>query len=272
MLSKLIKYEFRATARYYLPIYAGLLLLSLLTCLVQAVQASELFTVLTVGIYVLFAMALLVITAVVIVARFYRNLLGHEGYLMFTLPVTAGQNILAKLIPALVWMVGSGLLGALTIGFMVAGSPLEVFAELGRAISELVKGLPLMDISAWHILGMAPGFILIILASLASSILTVYMCLGIGQLANEHKFLCSIGAYLGLGVVGQIVSVLLFALLGSFDTIPAWLYALGERVMLLGEVGIVYLIIYGLVIWCLACCLVVYLITRWLLTKHLNLA
>ena len=36
MLGKLIAYEFRATARYFLPIYAALLLVSLLSGLLDA--------------------------------------------------------------------------------------------------------------------------------------------------------------------------------------------------------------------------------------------
>ena len=39
-----------------------------------------------------------VVSVMTIVTRFTRNLLGREGYLMHTLPVTESQLILSKLI------------------------------------------------------------------------------------------------------------------------------------------------------------------------------
>lgn len=47
----------------------------------------------------------LVVTAVILIQRFYKNLLGSEGYLMFTLPVTVSQHLFSKTIIAVV-MIG----------------------------------------------------------------------------------------------------------------------------------------------------------------------
>ena len=47
-------------------------------------------------------MAAFVVTAVILIQRFYKNLLGSEGYLMFTLPVTVTQHLLSKTIIAVV--------------------------------------------------------------------------------------------------------------------------------------------------------------------------
>ncbi len=46
-----------------------------------------------------------VVTVMTIVRRFYGNLLGREGYLMHTLPVTEAQLVGAKLISGAVWSV-----------------------------------------------------------------------------------------------------------------------------------------------------------------------
>ena len=117
MLGKLIKYELRATRRTMLPLYAALLVIALLTRLsmsslfVQngmahhgllnfiAVALGTAFGLLTfaVGFITLFLMA----------QRFQKNLLGDEGYISFTLPVTASQNIAAKLITSIVWFFSS---------------------------------------------------------------------------------------------------------------------------------------------------------------------
>ena len=48
-------------------------------------------------------LAMLAVIVIVAVQRFYKNLLGDEGYLMFTLPATPGQQIFSKLLVSLVW-------------------------------------------------------------------------------------------------------------------------------------------------------------------------
>ena len=60
--------------------------------------------------------AIAVITALTIIQRFTRNLLGREGYLMHTLPVTPAQLILSKLISSMVWLLCSILVIALSLG------------------------------------------------------------------------------------------------------------------------------------------------------------
>ena len=45
----------------------------------------------------LLIVGLSVLSVVVVVVRFYQNLISDEGYLSFTLPVTAAQHIAAKL-------------------------------------------------------------------------------------------------------------------------------------------------------------------------------
>ena len=109
MLGKLMKYEFRATAIYFLPIYAVLVLVSGMRYVVSLISqkfASTFTTFSEFGlsaVYLLLAFGLAITTFIVIIIRFYKNLLGTEGYLMFTLPVSIEQNILAKLIPSVIW-------------------------------------------------------------------------------------------------------------------------------------------------------------------------
>lgn len=47
--------------------------------------------------YAMFLCAVVVITFIVILLRFYKNLLQNEGYLMNMLPVKSWQHITAKL-------------------------------------------------------------------------------------------------------------------------------------------------------------------------------
>src|SRR5699024_3526845 len=99
---KLLKYEWKACARICLPMYAALLLLSVVTRVMMVEQVQELLygipSVLIAMLYLAMIVAVFVVTAIILIQRFYKNLLGDEGYLMFTLPVTVGQHIWSKLI------------------------------------------------------------------------------------------------------------------------------------------------------------------------------
>lgn len=105
MLKNLLKYEFRATARTYGGIYlallaaAGLIGFSLRGDRVAA--QSHVFEI-GVTIYSLLVMALVIVTIVTVIHRFTKNLLGREGYLMHTLPVTEAQLVGSKLISSAV--------------------------------------------------------------------------------------------------------------------------------------------------------------------------
>lgn len=120
MLTKLLKYEYRATARFLLPLYLGVLFLIMLNVIFMrlgnsfaALSGTSLYTagiaILTV-LCVLGFWAIFVISLVIAVQRFY-GLLGMRGYLMFSLPVTADQLIASKLICSVSWFFAALLLG-----------------------------------------------------------------------------------------------------------------------------------------------------------------
>ncbi len=104
MLIKLLKYEFKDTARiiplFYLVtlIFAGMVLLAK-TLDIGWFRMTTSFLLLLLGI------AVAVVTLVVIVMRFYKNLYSNEGYLMFTLPVKPHLLLASKGITAFCWMI-----------------------------------------------------------------------------------------------------------------------------------------------------------------------
>ena len=106
---KLLKYEWKACARTCLPLYGVLILMSLISRILYVIpkNASLDFMLPAIGsmLYMGVMMAAFVVTAVILIQRFYKNLLGSEGYLMFTLPVTVSQHLFSKTIIAVV-MIG----------------------------------------------------------------------------------------------------------------------------------------------------------------------
>ena len=135
---KLLKYEWKACARTCLPLYGVLILMSVISRILYVIpkNASLAFMLPAISsmLYMCVMVATFVVTAVILIQRFYKNLLGSEGYLMFTLPVTVSQHLLSKTIIAVVMMGLSGLAAMLSIG---------IFADMsfGVVFVDMIKGL-----------------------------------------------------------------------------------------------------------------------------------
>ena len=155
MLSKLLKYEFKSTGRTFGLCYAGVvaaaLLLRILGLLSDSIGFSDtlprsvvLFTEFLTGLsgvaYAVMIVAVCVITFLLILQRFYKNLLSGEGYLMHTLPVRPWQHIASKLIAAVVWTVLSFFVVCVSVLVLCADHTLlpgfvQEMAELQRAFA-----------------------------------------------------------------------------------------------------------------------------------------
>ena len=107
MLKQLLKYEFKATGRTYGGLYLALVALAVLSGFSLRSSSKDNFASLLLFAYMVVAVAVAVVSVMTIVTRFTRNLLGREGYLMHTLPVTESQLILSKLISSVVWMLST---------------------------------------------------------------------------------------------------------------------------------------------------------------------
>ncbi len=154
--------------------------------------------------FVLFALATALIMALLVIQRFYKNLLGTEGYLMFTLPVTTAENIISKGITSTIWILLGGVaggIGAMVVIVGAGGVPLEEFLTDVREMLNLVfdyagNGSPVLG-------GIL--FAVLMLLGLLQSLAQVYAAAAIGQLWNDHKVLGGILAYIGLSVIEVLV-------------------------------------------------------------------
>ena len=92
MLTKLMKYEWMATARYLVPLYLAIAFISILTKVTFSISfiSEHLIFVPPVifFIYILSLVVLALTTLLLIIMRFYKNLLTGEGYLMFSIIYT----------------------------------------------------------------------------------------------------------------------------------------------------------------------------------------
>lgn len=267
MLGKLIKYEFKGTARLYLPFFALLVLLTVvnrfsLRFSLEHSAAIRIPTVLAMMLYIIAVIAIFVIAMVATVQRFYKNFMTDEGYLMFTLPVSQDSLILSKLIVATIWNIFSVLIAMLSLFFLMVDE--DIWSALIAGVGEIQKlsanGINLFSVCAITLLTM--------LAALVAGILQIYAAVVIGCTSSRHKLILGFGVYLGFNVVMQTASLVMLPLivnwltriskLGSAFT-PQEAVGFFQGVMLL---GLVFSLVFGAIY---------YIITRLMLKKKLNL-
>ncbi len=207
MLGKLLKYEIKATARVFLPLYLVLIVFAVINSFMNF-NADD-FSVsqfITLTLYILILVGMFVASFIVMIQRFYKNLLSEEGYLMFTLPVKPYMHIVSKLIISVMWIFFSSVIAMASI-FIIASHEItlsEMFMDLSRLWNSAYSAL---GASLYHfIIQLAIGFII----SMVSGILIIYVSIALGHLSNNHKILASIGAFLGIYTIAQVISGILF--------------------------------------------------------------
>lgn len=214
MLKQLLKYEFKATKSLYFGLYLALALLSVVLGVTfrqeHALAHSTSFQNLEVILMVLYLSVLFAIAVLCFVStvqRFYKNLLGREGYLMHTLPVTETQLILSKLITSMVWVLCSGLVGIVCITVMVAVGVFdpETFGMVDWESWKQLWGMLYGELGArfWLVTFWT---ILINLARLADLILCVYAACMIAHPFRKHVVIL---AFIGLNIVENQIDKLL---------------------------------------------------------------
>ena len=127
MLGKLLKHEIKAMGRIMLPLYAVMIFAACLFAFNLRMNMSgmakfiaEKFAIVTGVLFGAAVMVVGVVMIVMVIQRFYKNLLGTEGYLMFTLPARTHELILSKALSAFLWMF-IGVVSGMIAGFaMVA--------------------------------------------------------------------------------------------------------------------------------------------------------
>lgn len=201
MLSKLLKYEMKATARIFLPLFTVVLLSAAINRLITIItpKSIEAPVIISMVLYVTILIGMFVVTAIMMIQRFYKNLLSEEGYLMFTLPVKPWMHIISKLLLAMLWAFVSI---AVAIGSVVIIASAQLFTpEVIRQIGQFFSQIYSYD-GAW--LFTAEFMLLVLIAGIAK-VLMIYASISVGHLANKHKILASLGAYLGLSTISQLL-------------------------------------------------------------------
>ena len=210
MLSKLLKYEFKATGRIYGGLYLAILAAAaLLGAFFRfPALASDFPIAVVTTVYLMLCVAIAVITALTIIQRFTRNLLGREGYLMHTLPVKPWMLIVSKLTIGTIWfyLIDLLLVGAITLITLIALPTMAYFSP-----EDLLELRTMFQ--SYHTIFTVPSILFlaipVMIISSVFSLLTIYASISLGQLFSSHKVLASILCYLGLSTILSTAMMLL---------------------------------------------------------------
>ena len=210
MLGKLLKHEFRATGRTMLPIYGAVIVLSVLASISGRMMDRKIGSFLyilfglIIAAFVIGVIAAVIMTAVMMIKRFYTNYLKDEGYLMHTLPVSVHALVWSKMLVSVVWFAAT----FVVIGLVML---LMVFIESDTNLAEIIAKLP-----SWKTIRLALAvqgirmsdlWLLAAEALLAAIVGGLFTCLhfyaamSLGHMFSRDKILLSIVFFVAISFV-----------------------------------------------------------------------
>ena len=275
MLGKLLKHEFKATARTMLPMFGVVVLLSVLANLGFARIADSESGALDIlfGLFIfafflgLFTMGIM--SMVVMIQRFYKNVLGDEGYLTLTLPVNVHEIVWSKLIVSFVWFLVTGLIAMAAVFIAVFTL---TYTELGEMFQNMPSFGEMMrmffeetGVTPLQLTGAIAQFAAMIILSSLTGCLHFYAAMALGHSFSNNKVLLSVVFFIAISFVFSFIS----SLLGIFVEGLAMTVTVeaGSSVMTtLQELSLgsmIYTLIEGVIL---------YLLTTYCLKHRLNLS
>ena len=202
MFWNLVRYEFKNVNKWYLALYAAVLVLSVLIGMqvhyYNYVSFKDSQPVLLFFLALVFGGLMITLgisTIFLIIKRFKGSVYDRQGYLTLTLPVSEHHIITAKLVGAFIWSILSSTVLVLSAFIIVTITVPEWISnsELIPLVGTFLPQLSLMGVS--------------FLLNTISGILCIYLAISIGQLFNEYRTALAIAAYIGIQIVIGFIEV-----------------------------------------------------------------
>ena len=209
MFGKLMKYELKATYKWYLiisgvlailSIFAGLLASSVITG-AATYTANTTYTIVGIIVLVIFAgyIGLTLTNYIIIIRRFYNNIFGREGYLTWTLPTGSHTVLLVKVTSALIWSIFCFISLVLSLliflGVIGLAQQQNIFDLLGPLFEHIGSSL------IWQ------SLLFQVLATI-SGILMLYCAISLGQLFINSRivmaFVFGFILWVVLSIIGRL--------------------------------------------------------------------
>ena len=161
MVKKLIKHEIDYYFRTLIIFLPMILVFGIVTAIVGLFEGKEIIDSIIYIIVVSSSMVMLyvssivclVLTGILSVTRFYKNLFTQEGYLTLSLPITYKQHILVKLLVAIICEILTAVV--VVVAWLIASISYPdiqyVFGEIFGSIGELIGLLDVGNIILYTI-------------------------------------------------------------------------------------------------------------------------
>ena len=207
MFGKLLKYDFRSMWKQFAFIWPAALALALvnhftINGLDGSSDAEETAAGISMLVYVAILMAMFIVALVFAIQRFFKGLLGDEGYLMHTLPVRPWQLIGAKLVCAVVTTFLSVVVALLSILIILPWNR-EMVGDLFRGLGYVFTH---WNIQVTHgVIGILE-FCLMMMVSFATGFLQLYLSMSIGHLFSKNRVAFSVIAFIAINAVVSTLS------------------------------------------------------------------
>lgn len=210
MVKKLIKHEFIyyiRTLAIFLPL---VLLIGVMARVIQFFDSDTFVYSIVSGSSLLMlyvaSMACILLTTVLSVVRFYRNMYTSEGYLSFTLPVTNSQHLFVKLFASVIFFGLSIITVVISAAIAFSGEALQ---EAVKAFKYMMDTAILNHIEPIHKAFFGVEVFILFLLSAISTPLLYYTCITIGQTARKNRILSAVGVYFLFYIATQIISTVI---------------------------------------------------------------
>lgn len=263
MFLKLLKQDFRATARLMLPVYVAAVLLAILSRLGPALQSGRvdggflyIFTQLMSILFVLAMFAVVIVSFVLMIWRFKRNLMSDEGYLMFTLPVSTGELIWSKLIVAIAWFFCSAVVVSLC----------ALLVSYKNDMLDIFTSFNLSGFSDAQQRSMLLGVICSVLVTGVNLCLMFYAAMAVGQSFRSHKTLMTVVFFFVFYIVVQLLSSVVLS--GTLTSVAGSLESMLENDAVY---SVANALLWRTTAFNAVVAAVYYAITHFMLSKRLNL-
>lgn len=210
MLIKLIKYDIRADYKKYAITAAALILISIVVRFADVKFGSlddgndwkVLFMVLVWSFIALCGAAVL-LTFIFSVVRYQKKMYSDEGYLLNTIPANPVLHILSSLITEYIWTIAIAAVDV--VALIISAGGLDFWRGFLMPIRCVIEIDPAFAIYLLIFLLIFPG----------TMMLTLIFVINFGYLFRSHRVLAGIGGYVGLMIISNILSSVVYMISGK---------------------------------------------------------
>ncbi len=212
MLGKLIKHEFKATGKSFVLLFGATLALTVFSKIAMYLPFDNLIWQIIVGVAavacVFCIFAGFIVAFVIMIYRFYNNMLKDEGYLTHTLPVRSWQHLTAKLVTDLVWLLVSVAVSFLSLFIIYLMEHGSNMMEGFNTFLEVVNEYP-------RLIMYIACFCVLLLLLFLLCMLEIFAALALGHIFSKHRVFASVVFYFVLNYLLVTIGAILTNILTS---------------------------------------------------------